>query len=47
MLNASVVVCMCENEIELLPGEEAGNLLTGDFLLVAFLILQQCNRQSN
>jgi|AraCvinosormetaG_1042628.scaffolds.fasta_scaffold05662_1 hypothetical protein len=32
---------MCENQRENLPGEEAGNFPTGDFLLVAFLILQQ------
>lgn len=33
-------VCVREG-IEILPGEEAGNFPNGDFLLVAFLILQQ------
>lgn len=32
-------VCVREG-IEILPGEEAGNFPIGDFLLLAFLILQ-------
>lgn len=44
MPNVCVCQCVCVSERERereSPGEEAGNFPTGDFLLVAFLILQQ------